>query len=349
MNSEFVTNEMVIEKLKTVMDPELHKDLVSLGMVKDVSIQSGKVTVTVELTTPACPLKHKIQEDVIQAVRTIKEVSDVEVKMTAKVPQSTNIADSDDFKIKNIIAVASGKGGVGKSTLAVNIAVSLAQSGASVGLMDADIYGPNIPTMMGIYQLPNPKDGKLIPAEAYGVKVISIGFLVKDGQPLIWRGPLLHGTIKQFIVDVDWGELDYLVVDLPPGTGDVQLSLSQHIPITCGVIVTMPQKVSIDDASRGIEMFQKLNVPIAGVIENMSGLELPDGQILDVFGTGGGEEMAKNYGLEFLGRIPLDPSIRQNGDAGSPIMISDEKSKAAKMIREISGKIAAFVSQTALK
>jgi ATP-binding protein involved in chromosome partitioning len=349
MNSEFVTSEMVIEKLKTVMDPELHKDLVSLGMVKDVTIQSGKVTVIVELTTPACPLKHKIQEDVMQAVRTIDEVSDVEVKMTAKVPQSTNIADSDDFKIKNIIAVASGKGGVGKSTLAVNIAVSLAQSGASVGLMDADIYGPNIPTMMGIHQLPNPKDGKLIPAEAYGVKVISIGFLVKDGQPLIWRGPLLHGTIKQFIVDVDWGELDYLVVDLPPGTGDVQLSLSQHIPITCGVIVTMPQKVSIDDASRGIEMFQKLNVPIAGVIENMSGLELPDGQILDVFGTGGGEEMAKHYGLEFLGRIPLDPSIRQNGDAGSPIMIADEKSKAAKKIREISGKIAAFVSQTALK
>ena len=264
MNSEFVTSEMVIEKLKTVMDPELHKDLVSLGIVKGVTIQSGKVTVTVELTTPACPLKHKIQEDVIHAVRMIKEVSDVEVKMTARVPQSTNIADSDDFKIKNIIAVASGKGGVGKSTLAVNIAVSLAQSGASVGLMDADIYGPNIPTMMGINQLPNPKDGKLIPAEAYGVKVISIGFLVKDGQPLIWRGPLLHGTIKQFIVDVDWGELDYLVVDLPPGTGDVQLSLSQHIPITCGVIVTMPQKVSIDDASRGMRNVPEVRCPDRG-------------------------------------------------------------------------------------
>lgn len=349
MQNEFVTNEMVIEKLKTVMDPELHKDLVSLGMVKDVAVQSGKVTVTVELTTPACPLKNKIQEDVIKAIRTIDAVSDVEVKMTARVPQSTSIADSGDLKIKNIIAVASGKGGVGKSTLAVNIAVSLAQSGASVGLMDADIYGPNIPTMMGIHELPTPKDGKLIPAEAYGVKVISIGFLVKDGQPLIWRGPLLHGTIKQFIVDVDWGELDYLIVDLPPGTGDVQLSLSQHIPITCGVIITMPQKVSIDDASRGIEMFQKLNIPIAGVIENMSGLELPDGQILDVFGTGGGEEMAKHYGLEFLGRIPLDPSVRQNGDAGSPIMVADGTSKAANMIREISGKVAAIVSQTALK
>lgn len=349
MNKELLTSEMVINQLKTVMDPELNRDLVSLGMIKEVVIEGGRVNVTVELTTPACPLKNKIQGDVVNALRKLDGVEDVEVKMAARVPKSKNEATVENVNIKNIIAVSSGKGGVGKSTMAANLAVSLALAGASVGLMDADIYGPNIPTMMGIDKLPAPQDGKLIPAEAYGVKVISIGFLVKDGQPLIWRGPLLHGTIKQFIVDVEWGELDYLVVDLPPGTGDVQLSLSQHIPITCGVVVTMPQKVSVDDASRGIEMFQKLNVPIAGIIENMSGLELADGQIIDVFGSGGGEKMAQHYGLEFLGKIPLDPTVRENGDAGHPVVISAKDSKAAKMINEISGKVAAFVSQINLK
>jgi len=349
MKKTLVTNEMVLAQLKTVMDPELHKDLVSLGMIKKIMIEDRKVHVTVELTTPACPLKNKIQTEVVNSVRSIDGVDEVEVEMTARVPQSQNKSEIENLKIKNIIAVSSGKGGVGKSTLAANIAVSLSMAGANVGLMDADIYGPNIPTMMGINQMPPPQNGKLIPAESYGVKVISIGFLVKDGQPLIWRGPLLHGTIKQFIVDVDWGELDYLVVDLPPGTGDVQLSLSQHIPITCGVVVTMPQKVSIDDASRGIEMFQKLNVPIAGIIENMSGLELEDGNIVDVFGSGGGEKMAEHYGLDFLGRIPLDPAIRINGDAGSPIVASVKDSKAAKKISDISGNIAAFISQINLK
>jgi len=351
MSQNSLTKEMVLKKLQAVKDPELNKDLVSLGMIKDVQIENKQVKVTVELTTPACPLKNKIQDDVSTAIRSIDGVEDVIVKMSASVPANQKSKDGGiaDLKIKNIIAISSGKGGVGKSTLAANIAVSLSVAGAKVGLMDADIYGPNIPTMMGINKLPPPQNKKLIPAEAYGVKVISIGFLVKDGQPLIWRGPLLHGTIKQFIVDVEWGNLDYLVVDLPPGTGDVQLSLSQHIPITCGVIVSMPQKVSVDDASRGIEMFQKLNVPIAGIIENMSGLELPDGKIMDVFGSGGGEEMAKHYGISFLGKIPLDPEIRIGGDKGKPVVITSEKSKAAKMIKEISGKIAAFVSQTNLK
>jgi len=349
MNNQALTEELVINQLKTVLDPELNKDLVSLGMIKNVSIDDGKVNVTVELTTPACPLKNQIRADVTKSIKALDDVIDVEVNMTARVPRSKQDSAVENKTIKNIIAVSSGKGGVGKSTMAANIAVSLAMAGANVGLMDADIYGPNIPTMMGIDKLPAPEDGKLIPAEAYGVKVISIGFLVKDGQPLIWRGPLLHGTIKQFIVDVNWGDLDYLVVDLPPGTGDVQLSLSQHIPITCGVVVTMPQKVSIDDASRGIEMFQKLNVPIAGIIENMSGLELEDGQVIDVFGTGGGEKMANHYGLDFLGRMPLDPSVRKNGDAGQPIVMSNKESKAAMKISEISGKIAAYISQMNLK
>ena len=203
--------------------------------------------------------------------------------------------------------------------------------------------------MMGVNQLPQPKNGKLIPAEAFGVKVISIGFLVKDGQPLIWRGPLLHSTIKQFLADVDWGQIDYLVVDLPPGTGDVQLSLSQHIPVTCGIVVTMPQKVSVDDASRGIEMFEKLHIPIAGVIENMGGLELPDGTTVDVFGSGGGEEMAKNYKLNFLGRIPLDPDVRIFGDSGKPIVESKPDSKIAKIFDDISCEVASYISQLDLK
>jgi len=249
------------------------------------------------------------------------------------------------LNIKNIIAVSSGKGGVGKTTVAVNLAIALAKTGATVGIMDADIYGPNVPTMMGIKTMPAPRDNKLIPAEAYNVKIISIGFLVKDGQPLIWRGPLLNSTIRQFLTDVDWGDLDYLVVDLPPGTGDVQLSLSQHIPITCGIIVTMPQKVSLDDATRGVEMFKKLEIPIAGVIENMGAMQLPDGTIINVFGDGGGEAMANAYGLPFLARIPLNPEIRITSDAGTPVVVSQPDSPVAGIFSSIACEVASFISQ----
>ena len=335
----------VLNILAKVMDPELGRDLVSLGMVKDINIQNGTVAVTVELTTPACPLKNKIESDVKNAILSMPDVEKVVVNLTAKVPADKTIKEKIELDINNIIAVASGKGGVGKSTIAVNLAVALAQTGARVGIMDADIYGPNIPTMMGIQSLPEPKNKKLVPAVAHGVRVISIGLLVKPGQPLIWRGPLLHSTIRQFLTDVDWGSLDYLVVDLPPGTGDVQLSLSQHIPVTCGVIVTMPQKVSLDDASRGIEMFQKLSIPIAGVVENMGSMHLPDGQVIEVFGEGGGEEMARAYGLDFLGRIPLDPEIRINGDAGQPIVMQSPDSKTALAFNEIACKVAAFISE----
>ena len=333
-----LNKESVIEKLRTVMDPELNRDLVSLDMVKDVIVENGNVSLSVVLTTPACPLKNQIQNDVRSAIAQLDGVNDIKV-----------IKDKGNISIKNIIAISSGKGGVGKSTVAVNIAVALSNTGSKVGLMDADIYGPNIPTMMGLNALPQPKDGKLIPAEAFGVEVMSIGFLVKDGQPLIWRGPLLHSTIKQFIADVKWGSLDYLVVDLPPGTGDVQLSLSQHIPITCGVVVTTPQQVSVDDASRGIEMFQKLDIPIAGIVENMGGLELPDGTILDIFGIGGGEDMAKKYNLDFLGRIPLDPDVRICGDSGVPIVISNPNAKVSMIFKSIAGKIASHISQLVLK
>lgn len=344
-----ITKEKALDILRTVMDPELNKDLVSLNMIQDLDVSDGNVKFTIVLTTPACPLKSKIEADARKAFDGVEGVKGVEIKMSAKVPQNKQINEQIDLKIKNIVAVASGKGGVGKSTVAVNLAIALAQTGAKVGIMDADIYGPNVPTMMGVKQLPPPQNKKLIPAESYDVKVISIGFLVKMGQPLIWRGPLLHSTIKQFLVDVEWGELDYLVVDLPPGTGDVQLSLAQHIPVTCGVIVTMPQQVSLEDASRGIEMFNKLKIPIAGVIENMGSMTLPDGSTLDVFGEGGGEAMANAYGLAFLGRLPLDPSIRINGDAGKPIVVSQPDSKPAIVFNDIACEVASFISQINLK
>jgi ATP-binding protein involved in chromosome partitioning len=344
-----ITEEAVLNKLRTVMDPELNRDLVSLGMVKDVQIKDNNVSLTIELTTPACPLRSRIESDARNSITSLDGVKKVEIKMSARVQQSQKIDEKIQLNIKNIIAVSSGKGGVGKTTIAVNLAVALAQSGASVGILDADIYGPNIPTMMGISSLPSPKNNKLIPAVAHNVKIMSIGFLVKGGQPLIWRGPLLNATLKQFLTDVEWGNLDYLVVDLPPGTGDVQLSLAQHIPITCGIIVTTPQKVSLDDASRGVEMFKKLEVPIAGVIENMSAMQLPDGTLLDVFGEGGGEVMSKSYGLPFLGRIPLNPEIRINSDAGTPIVISQPESAPAKILLNIACEVAAFISQQNLK
>ena len=343
--AEKITEELILKQLSTVMDPELNRDLVSLGMIKEIETDGQNVKFTIELTTPACPLRSRIEADARKAISSLPGVGNIEIKMSARVQQSQQLKENLELNIKNIIAVSSGKGGVGKTTVAVNLAIALAQTGASVGIMDADIYGPNVPTMMGIKTMPTPRDNKLIPAEAYNVKIISIGFLVKDGQPLIWRGPLLNSTIRQFLTDVDWGDLDYLVVDLPPGTGDVQLSLSQHIPITCGIIVTMPQKVSLDDAARGVEMFKKLEIPIAGVIENMGAMQLPDGTILNVFGEGGGEAMANAYGLPFLARIPLNPEIRINSDAGTPIIVSQPDSPAAGIFSSIACDVASFISQ----
>ena len=244
------------------------------------------------------------------------------------------------------IAVASGKGGVGKSTVAVNLAVTLAQRGARVGLMDADIYGPNIPTMMGLDHLPPAQGDKITPAEAYGVKVISIGFLVKPGQPLIWRGPMLHSAIRQFVQDVDWGEIDYLIVDLPPGTGDASLSVAQTLPLTGGVIVTLPQQVSLDDALRGLEMFRQLDVPILGVVENMSYLELPDGSRMDIFGTGGGKRLADQAQVPYIGAVPMDPSVREGGDSGKPVVISRPDSPVAKALSAIAEDVIAKIVAT---
>ena len=344
-----VSQEEILTALRRVQDPELHKDIVTLNMIQDLEINEGKVSFRIVLTTPACPLSGQIENDARQAVLSVSGVKSAAIKMDANVSSDGRPRGLLQLPVKNAVAVASGKGGVGKSTVAVNIAVALAQTGASVGLLDADIYGPNVPTMMGVKRLPPPENNKLVPAQAYGVKVMSIGFLVKPGQPLIWRGPMLHSAIRQFLVDVEWGELDYLVIDLPPGTGDAQLSLAQSIPLSGGVIVTLPQKVSLEDASRGLQMFKELDVPILGVVENMSYLEMPDGTHMDIFGSGGGEELARNSDVPFIGCIPMDPAVRVGGDQGQPIVITNPESASARALVSIAQSVAARLSVLALQ
>ncbi len=344
-----VTPEAVLAALRQVEDPDLKQDLVSLGMIRDLEIEGGKVRFTIVLTTPACPLKSKMETDARNAVAALPGVTAVEVKMDAEVPNDGRVRGLLKVPVRNAIAVGSGKGGVGKSTVAVNVAVALAQAGARVGLLDADIYGPNVPTMMGIKHLPPAREGRLLPAEAYGVKVMSIGFLVKPGQALIWRGPMLHSAIRQFLSDVEWGELDYMIVDLPPGTGDAPLSLAQSLSLSGGVIVTLPQQVSLDDASRGLQMFQQLQVPVLGVVENMSYLELPDGSRMDIFGAGGGEALAKQAGVPFLGAIPMDPAVRVGGDSGTPIVVSNPDSPVAQAFVRLAEQLAAQLSIQAMK
>jgi len=348
MDERTITRDMVLGALSTVQEPELHNDLVSLNMIRDIQIDGGKVSFSIMLTTPACPLKNQIESESRAAVEAIPGVKIVDVIFDANVPSDGRQRGVLELPIRNAVAIASGKGGVGKSTVAVNVAVTLAASGARVGLLDADIYGPNIPTMMGVQRLPDSTDGKLVPAEAFGVKVMSIGFLVKSDQPLIWRGPMLHSAIRQFLTDVAWGELDYLIVDLPPGTGDAGLSLAQTLPLSGGVIVTLPQQVSLDDARRGLEMFRQLNVPIIGVVENMSYLELPDGSKMDIFGSGGGELLARQSGVPFIGSIPMDPTVREGGDSGVPVVVGAPDSMVAKALTSITKDIAAKISVAAL-
>lgn len=349
VNVNTVSKEAVMGALSQVQEPELHQDLVSLNMIRDLNINGGEVGFTVMLTTPACPLRDQIEREAREAVEAIPGVESVVIKLDADVPTDGRQRGLLKLPIRNAIAVASGKGGVGKSTLAVNLAVVLAKSGARVGLLDADIYGPNIPTMMGVEHLPPAGEDKLFPAEAHGVKLMSIGFMVKADQPLIWRGPMLHSAIRQFLSDVEWGELDYLVVDLPPGTGDAGLSLAQSMPLSGGLIVTLPQQVSLDDARRGLEMFRQMNVPIFGVVENMSYLELPDGTRMDVFGSGGGEKLAQESGVPFIGAIPMDPSVREGGDNGVPVTVSDPDSPVSKALNSIALDVAAKVSVAAMQ
>jgi ATP-binding protein involved in chromosome partitioning len=344
-----ITQADVLSALGKVNEPELHKDLVTLNMIRDLMIEGDKVSFTIVLTTPACPLKGQIEREARVAVSAIPGVGTINLKLDANVPSDGRTRGLLQLPIRNAIAIASGKGGVGKSTVAVNIAVGLAQSGARVGLLDADIYGPNVPTMMGVHHLPNQRENKLIPAEAYGVKLMSIGFLVKPDQPLIWRGPMLHSAIRQFLTDVEWGELDYLIVDLPPGTGDASLSLAQSLPLSGAVIVTLPQQVSLDDARRSLEMFRQLDVHIFGVVENMSYLELPDGTKMDVFGSGGGERLARESGVPFIGAIPMDAAVREGGDNGKPVVVARPASAVALALQSITQDVAARVSVAAVQ
>ena len=331
-----ITEDAVLKALSTVQEPELHNDLVSLKMIRDVTISGDQVGFTIMLTTPACPMRSQMEQESTAAVKQlVPGVSQVNVRFDAQVRSDNRIANKLNLPVKNIIAVASGKGGVGKSTVSTNLAVSLALEGAKVGVLDADIYGPNIPMMFGLSGKPRVEGNKMVPFTAFDVEVISMGFLVPEGKALVWRGPMLHKAIQQLFTDVRWGELDYMIVDLPPGTGDAQLSLAQSVPLTGSVLVTGPQAVAVSDALRGAEAFQQLQVPIIGVIENMSG---------EVFGSGGGEGAAKTLGVEFLGRVELDPQVRRGGDSGLPIVIAAPESAVAQSFRALARKIAARIS-----
>ncbi len=346
----------VLEILRPVEDPELRKSLVELNMIRNVKIEDGKVSFTLVLTTPACPLREFIVEDCKKAVKKLPGVTDVAVEVTAETPQQKSLPDRNTIAgIKNIVAVSSGKGGVGKSTVAVNIAVALAQTGAKVGLLDADIYGPNDPTMLGLESaqitVRQGEKGEILePAFNHGVKLVSMGFLIDRDQPVIWRGPMLNGVIRQFLYQVEWGELDYLIVDMPPGTGDAQLTLTQAVPIAGAVIVTTPQNVALLDSRKGLRMFQQMNVPVLGIIENMSYFippDMPDKQY-DIFGSGGGSKTAAELGIPLLGCVPLEISTRVGGDNGVPIVVGDSDSASAKALTEIALAIAGKVSVAAL-
>lgn len=314
-----ITQELVFDRLRTVRDPELHKDLVSLNMIKDVSVDGSTVRVAIELTTPACPMKAQIGGDVERALMEIPGVERVDVDWSARVRSSRGGATTLP-EVKNVVAVGAGKGGVGKSTAAILLAYGLQRSGAKVGLMDADVYGPSIPTMTGIEgRKPDVRDNLIVPIDADGVKVISIGLMVDRDKPLIWRGPMVHGVIKQFLEQVDWGELDYLVVDLPPGTGDVPLTLAQSIPMTGAMVICTPQDVALIDARRAVKMYEQLNVGCLGIVENMSYYLCPKcGNRDELFDHGGAKAAAEDLNVPFLGEIPLNARIRVHADAGSP-------------------------------
>ncbi len=341
-----LTREAILEALRGVRDPELGRDIVSLNMVGPVEVQDGTVRLTVTLTTPACPLRETIERDVRAALEAAGARA-VELRIEASVPRGRMAGDKPQIPgVRNVVAVASGKGGVGKTTVAVNLAIALQRLGARVGLLDADIYGPNVPVMLGTAAMPRAVDERtILPVEAYGVKMISMGLLNPGDRPLIWRGPMLHGVLQQFLRSVQWGELDYLVVDLPPGTGDVPLTLVQSVPLSGAVIVTTPSAVALADVRKAVEMFRQVNVPILGVVENMSYLNCPHcGHRVDVFGYGEGRRMAEMFGVPFLGEIEIDPQIRLGGDTGKPTAAFGESFAGARSLYAMARQVAARLS-----
>ncbi|MHC4078120.1 MAG: Mrp/NBP35 family ATP-binding protein [Planctomycetota bacterium] len=343
-----VSEAQVLEALREVVDPDLHKDIVTLNFVKDVRIDGGRVAFAVELTTPACPVKAELKAQAESAVGRIPGVEEVQVEMTARVTSSTPLMGTKGVieGVRNVVAVSSGKGGVGKSTVAVNLACALQQTGARVGILDADVYGPNIPLMLGLDGNPQAtEDNKIMPMQAHDLQVISMALLVAEDQPVIWRGPMLHGVIKQFLFDVAWEDLDYLVVDLPPGTGDAQLSLSQQAHIMGAIIVTTPQDVSVLDVKKAIRMFQTVNVPILGVVENMSYFTPPgSSERYEIFGKGGGSKIEEQFGIPLLEQLPIDLVVRDGGDTGKPTVRSHPDSDIAQAFANLAGRLAARIS-----
>jgi ATP-binding protein involved in chromosome partitioning len=341
-----VTEAQVLNELRKVYDPDLNRDIVSLGFVKNMKICGGAIGFDIELTTPACPVKEQLKQQSHDLVKAIPGVDAVAVNMTAQT-RGRPVGSADILKgVKNVIAIASGKGGVGKSTATTNLALALSATGAKVGILDADIYGPSVPGMLGTNERPRAnEEGKAIPPIAYGIKVMSVGMLVGEDAPTIWRGPIASRMLQQFLAAVEWGELDYLLMDLPPGTGDVQLTLTQSAPINGAVIVTTPQDVALRIARKGLKMFQTVNVPILGIIENMSGFICPNcSTVHNIFRKGGGERCAKELGVPLLGTIPLDPRMVEAGDLGKPLVALDRNSPGAKAFEVVARNMAAQIS-----
>lgn len=369
-----VTKEQILAALRNVIDPDLGRDIVSLGFVTTASACDGAVKAVINLTTPACPVKDQLKAQAETLLRALPGVKSVNVEMTAvpKAPSGPERKIAPD--IRHIVAVSSGKGGVGKSTVAVNLACALAKTGAKVGLVDCDVYGPDVPMMMGLKGEPEASGGKLIPKVRHRVRTMSIGYLLDEDKPVIWRGPMVHKLIEQFLGDVQWGPLDYLLVDMPPGTGDAQLSLAQIVPLTGAVLVTTPQAVSTFDVNKAVSMFKQVNVPVLGIVENMAGYAIEglvegakagtrirlnvggadvvvnvdiEGRfatVVDIFGSGGAQKLATKHGFPILGSIPLDPRVRVGGDAGDPVTIADPKSLIAQKFAEIAGRVAQRVA-----
>jgi ATP-binding protein involved in chromosome partitioning len=342
-----LTEAAVLEALRVVQDPDLHKDIVTLGFVKRLRLDGGRVSFAIELTTPACPVKDMMRDQARAAVGALPGVSAVEIEMTA----SVRAASSPDGGrqpvdgVRNIIAVGAGKGGVGKTTVAVNLAAALAQRGSRVAILDGDLYGPNVPIMLGLKTRLETDGERIVPAERFGIQVVSIGFLTDDDSAVMWRGPMLHGAIQQFFREVRWQDVDYLIVDMPPGTGDVALSLSQSVPVAGAVLVTTPQSVSIADTRRAVQMYRKLNIPTLGLIENMSHFVCPGcGRDADLFGRGGGERLATELAIPFLGDIPLDEPVRAAGDVGVPVVLGAPDSAPARAMMTVAERVAQQVS-----
>jgi len=343
-------NASVLDALKVVVDPDLRRDIVSLGFVKDVAIDSGRVSLTIELTTPACPVKDQLRDQAAAAVAALPGVVEVKVQMTANV-RSVSLPETGRTPlpgVKNVIAVGAGKGGVGKTTVAVNLALALARCGSRVGILDGDMYGPNVPIMLGIKTQLETDGKQIVPAEKYGIQVVSMGFLTKDDAAVMWRGPMLHGAVQQFFRDVAWKDLDYLIVDMPPGTGDVALSLSQTVPVAGAVLVTTPQKVSLADTKRAIQMYKKLNIQPIGLVENMSYYACENCEHeADIFGRGGGEALAVEMDVPFLGRLPVYQPIREGSDSGVPLVVNELDSPAGRAFVNIAAGTGAQISMAA--